>query len=334
MKYTSDSAKTKGYGKGTLGGKADPAGHTVGTYFGHVDSSGTADGAKDDRLIKTSGGKITLNGEVAIGLNGGTLTLDSTNANGEKGDITVTGIINSGNSYGAYVYGTTTWDTLVEKTVESYLKSGTVPAYHYQGVNYVKNADGTYAKNADGTYKTTTDTADFSNGEPHYTFDKETDTQNIRWLGDGSSTAVSVTKGKGYSSVIITEGKMSTKEYLQYVAVSDPEGFLSRYMTPDPTITVGSTSYTLTVGSVNVNGVSNNALGYKVGNNFTALTQAQIQSLADSALTFAKNSTDTTKMNNGSTAYTNLTNDIQAAYCQQLVCIRIVGQIQPENKNV
>ena len=332
VKYTSDSANTKGYGKGTLTGKADPAGHTVGTYFGHVDSSGTADGAKDDRLIKTSGGKITLNGEVAIGLNGGTLTLDSTNANGEKGDITVTGIINSGNSYGAYVYGTTTWDTLVEKTVESYLKSGTVPAYHYQGVNYVKNADGTYAKNADGTYKTTTDTADFSNGEPHYTFDKETDTQNIRWLGDGSSTAVSVTKGKGYSSVIITEGKMSTKEYLQYVAVSDPEGFLSRYMTPDPTITVGSTSYTLTVGSVNVNGVSNNALGYKVGNNFTALTQAQIQSLADSALTFAKNSTDTTKMNNGSTAYTNLTNDIKQLIASNWFVSESLAKYNPKTK--
>ena len=332
VKYTSDSANAKGYGKGTLTGKADPAGHTVGTYFGHVDSSGTADGAKDDRLIKTSGGKITLNGEVAIGLNGGTLTLDSTNADGEKGDITVTGIINSGNSYGAYVYGTTTWDELTADKVNEYLTSDTVPAYHYQGVNYVKNADGTYAKNADGTYKTTTDTADFSNGEPHYTFDKETDTQNIRWLGDGSSTAVSVTKGKGYSSVIITEGKMSTKEYLQYVAVSDPEGFLSRYMTSDPTITVGSTSYTLTVGSVNVNGVSNNALGYKVGNNFTALTQAQIQSLADSALTFAKNSTDTTKMNNGSTAYTNLTNDIKQLIASNWFVSESLAKYNPKTK--
>lgn len=332
VKYTSDSANTKGYGKGTLTGKADPAGHTVGTYFGHVDSSGTADGAKDDRLIKTSGGKITLNGEVAIGLNGGTLTLDSTNADGEKGDITVTGIINSGNSYGAYVYGTTTWDELTADKVNEYLTSDTVPAYHYQGVNYVKNADGTYAKNADGTYKTTMDTADFSNGEPHYTFDKETDTQNIRWLGDGSSTAVSVTKGKGYSSVIITEGKMSTKEYLQYVAVSDPEGFLSRYMTSDPTITVGSTSYTLTVGSVNVNGVSNNALGYKVGNNFTALTQAQIQSLADSALTFAKNSTDTTKMNNGSTAYTNLTNDIKQLIASNWFVSESLAKYNPKTK--
>ena len=125
---------------------------------------------------------------------------------------------------------------------------------------------------------------------------------------------------------------MSTKEYLQYVAVSDPEGFLSRYMTPDPTITVGSTSYTLTVGSVNVNGVSNNALGYKVGNNFTALTQAQIQSLADSALTFAKNSTDTTKMNNGSTAYTNLTNDIKQLIASNWFVSESLAKYNPKTK--
>lgn len=204
--YESDEAKTKGYDKGTLSGDPDHKGHTVGTYFGHVDSSGTADGTKDDRLIKTGGGNITLNGEIAIGLNGGTLTLDS-----GGGAVTATGIINSGNSYGAYVYGTDTWNTLVEQTVASYLKEGKVPAYHYQGVNYVKNPDGSYATNDDGSYKTTTDAADFSNGDPHYTFDKETNTQNIRWLGDGSSTAVSITKGKGYSSVIITEGKMSRK---------------------------------------------------------------------------------------------------------------------------
>ena len=133
-KDNSDKDNTKGYGKGKLEGKADPAGHTVGTYFGHVDNSGTADGAKYDRLIKTGGGKITLNGEIAIGLNGGTLTLDS-----GGGAVTATGIINSGNSYGAYVYGTDTWNTLVEKTVEEYLEKGTVPAYHYQGVNYVKD---------------------------------------------------------------------------------------------------------------------------------------------------------------------------------------------------
>ena len=330
--YTSDKAKTRGYGNGTLDGKADPAGHTVGTYFGHVDNSGTADGAKDDRLIKTGGGKITLNGEVAIGLNGGTLTLDSSNSNGEKGDITVTGIINSGNSYGAYVYGTTTWDELTADKVNDYLTSDTVPAYHYQGVNYVKNPDGSYATNDDGSYKTTTDAADFSNGEPHYTFDKETDTQNIRWLGDGSSKAVSITKGKGYSSVIITEGKMSTKEYLQYVAVSDPAGFLSRYMTSNPTITVGSTSYALTVGSVTVNGVSNNALGYKVGNKFTALSQQQIQSLADGALALAKNSTNTTAMSNDSTAYTNLTNDIKRLIASNWFVSETLAKYDPKTK--
>ena len=330
--YTSDKANTKGYGKGTLEGKAEPAGHTVGTYFGHVNEDGTADGKKDDRLIQTKGGKITLNGEVAIGLNGGTLTLDSSNSNGEKGDITVTGIINSGNSYGAYVYGTTTWDELTADKVNDYLTSDTVPAYHYQGVNYVKNSDGSYATNADGSYKTTTDAADFSNGEPHYTFDKETDTQNIRWLGDGSSTAVSITKGKGYSSVIITEGKMSTKEYLQYVAVSDPAGFLSRYMTSNPTITVGSTSYALTVGSVTVNGVPNNALGYKVGNKFTALTQQQIQSLADGALTLAKNSTDTTAMSNDLTAYTNLTNDIKRLIASNWFVSEELAKYDPKTK--
>lgn len=332
VKYTSDKNNTKGYGKGTLTGSADPVGHSVGTYFGHVDDSGTADGEKDDRLIQTNGGKITLNGEVAIGLNGGTLTLDSSNASGTKGDITVTGIINSGNSYGAYVYGTTTWDELTAEKVNEYLTSDSVPAYRYQGVNYVKNSDGTYAKNEDGSYKTTTDKADFSKGEPHYIFDKETNTQNIRWLGDGSSTAVSLDKGQGYSSVIITEGKMSTKEYLQYVAVSDPTGFLSRYMTSNPTFKVGSTSYTLTVGSVKVNGVDNNALGYNTGGKFTALTKAQIQNLADSALTLAKNSTDKTTMGNGKTAYTNLTNDIKQLIASNWFVSETLAKYNPKTK--
>lgn len=332
VKYTSDKNNTKGYGKGTLTGSADPVGHSVGTYFGHVDESGTADGEKDDRLIQTNGGKITLNGEVAIGLNGGTLTLDSSNASGTKGDITVTGIINSGNSYGAYVYGTTTWDELTAENVNEYLTSDSVPAYRYQGVNYVKNSDGTYAKNEDGSYKTTTDKADFSKGEPHYIFDKETNTQNIRWLGDGSSTAVSLDKGQGYSSVIITEGKMRTREYLQYVAVSDPTGFLSRYMTSNPTFKVGSTSYTLTVGSVKVNGVDNNALGYNTGGKFTALTKEQIQNLANSALTLAKNSTDKTTMSNGKTAYTNLTNDIKQLIASNWFVSETLAKYNPKTK--
>ena len=295
VKYASDSANTKGYGKGTLTGKADPTGHTVGTYFGHVDSSGTADGAKDDRLIKTSGGKITLNGEIAIGLNGGTLTLDS-----GGGDVTATGIINSGNSYGAYVYGTDTWDTLVEKTVENYLKSGTVPAYHYQGVNYVKDANGNYVKKADGTYEYTTDAQEYAAGQPHYIF-SEADTQNVRWLGDGSSTSVSVDKGKGYASVVITKGSMTLEQWLNYQLTYNTANFANRYISQDSGVKI----VTETVGN-KTNTYVRNADGSNV-------TAAQFKTYLATALSNLQSdtaSTDTTKMLNGETVYNNLKDDI------------------------
>ena len=295
VKYTSDSANTKGYGTGTLTGKADSAGHTVGTYFGHVDSSGTADGAKDDRLIKTSGGKITLNGEIAIGLNGGTLTLDSSG-----GDVTATGIINSGNSYGAYVYGTDTWDTLVEKTVESYLKSGTVPAYHYQGVNYVKDANGNYVKKADGTYEYTTDAQEYAAGQPHYTF-SEADTQNVRWLGDGSSTSVSVDKGTGYASVVITKGSMTLEQWLNYQLTYNTANFANRYISKDSGVTI----VTETVGNK-----TNTYVRNADGSNVTAAQFKTYLSTALSNLQSDTASTDTTKMLNGETVYNNLKDDI------------------------
>ena len=295
VKYASDTAKTKGYGKGTLTGSADPTGHTVGTYFGHVDSSGTADGAKDDRLIKTGGGKITLNGEIAIGLNGGTLTLDS-----GGGDVTATGIINSGNSYGAYVYGTDTWDNLVEKTVESYLKSGTVPAYHYQGVNYVKDSNGNYVKNADGTYEYTTEAQEYAAGQPHYTF-SEADTQNVRWLGDGSSTSVSVDKGKGYASVVITKGSMTLEQWLNYQLTYNTANFANRYISQDSGVKI----VTETVGN-KTNTYVRNADGSNV-------TAAQFKTYLSTALANLQSdtaSTDTTKMLNGETVYNNLKDDI------------------------
>lgn len=295
VKYASDSANTKGYGKGTLTGKADPTGHTVGTYFGHVDSSGTADGAKDDRLIKTSGGKITLNGEIAIGLNGGTLTLDS-----GGGAVTATGIINSGNSYGAYVYGTDTWDALVEKAVESYLKSGTVPAYHYQGVNYVKDANGNYVKKADGTYEYTTDAQKYDAGQPHYTF-SEADTQNVRWLGDGSSTAVSTDPGTGYSSVIITKGSMTLEQWLNCQLTYNAANFANRYISQDSGVKI----VTETVGN-KTNTYVRNADGSNV-------TAAQFKTYLSTALANLQSdtaSTDTTKMLNGETVYNNLKDDI------------------------
>lgn len=329
---------TAGYGNGTLGGEAEPTGHTVGTYFGHVDESGTADGEKDDRLIQTNGGKITLNGEVAIGLNGGTLTLDSSSTDGTKGDITVTGIINSGNSYGAYVYGTDTWNTLVEKTVESYLQSGSVPAYHYQGVNYQRkiktNADGSYVKDKNGNYVyekdsqghyiylkddngnyllDTTNTTDekgntvivynsqyYSSGDPHYTF-SEADTQNVRWLGDGSSTAVSTNPGTGYSSVIITKGSMTLEQWLNYQLTYNAANFANRYISKDSGVTI----VTETVGN-KTNTYVRNADGSNV-------TAAQFKTYLSTALASLKSdtaSTDTTKMLNGETVYNNLKDDI------------------------
>lgn len=291
--YTSDKANTKGYGKGTLSGKADPAGHTVGTYFGHVDSSGTADGAKDDRMIKTSGGKITLNGEIAIGLNGGTLTLDS-----GGGDVTATGIINSGNSYGAYVYGTDTWNTLVEQTVEKYLEKGTVPAYHYQGVNYVKDTSGNYVKNADGTYQYTTDAQSFSNGQPHYTF-SEANTQNVRWLGDGSSTSVSTSAGTGYASVVITKGEMTLEQWLNYQLTYNAANFANRYISQSSGVKV----VTATSGGKTTTSVQNSA-----GKTMTTADLKTYLTAAVESFTNGTASTDTTL--NGQTLYANIKDDI------------------------
>ena len=171
--------------------------------------------------------------------------------------MTATGIINSGNSYGAYVYGTDTWNTLVKQTVESYLKTGTVPAYHYQGVNYVKDGSNNYVKNADGTYQYTTVAQNFSNGQPQYTF-FEADTQNVRWLGDGSSTSVSTSAGTGYASVVITKGSMTLEQWLNYQLTYNAANFANRYISQDSgvkivTETVGNKTYTYVRNADNSN---------------------------------------------------------------------------------
>lgn len=334
-KVTYTGNTTAGYGNGKLEGKADSTGHTVGTYFGHVDGSGTADGEKDDRLIQTNGGKITLNGEVAIGLNGGTLTLDS---NGGK--VNVTGIINSGNSYGAYVYGTTTWNELTQTKVDEYLANGKIPAYHYQGVNYqrkrvvktdqngnpVTDADGNlvyatdangypiYEKDANGNYIYLTDDNGnyivskekeyYTGSETHYTF-TEQDSENVRWPSDGTSTSVSTSAGYGYSSVIVSKGSMTAQAYLQYLAVSDPDSFLAKYMVSGATIP--GTNYTLARGTKS--GV--NYLGYQNGGNVVQLTVGQLQELAKAAAKRALDKNDNTVMKNGSSAYTNLEDNIR-----------------------
>ncbi len=151
-----------------ISGAPTHSGSTVGTYFGDANSATAA----RNRHISTNGGAITLNGEVAIGLNGGTLNLET---NG--GALTVTGIVNSGNSYDYYYYNadTDTWnktsDDAVIKKINGYVDkvlNGTegVPMYEYKGINYSKDKDGNLTWTYDAVYY-----PDATNGNaPHYVF--------------------------------------------------------------------------------------------------------------------------------------------------------------------
>lgn len=169
--YGTSDADKKNYGTYngvTVGGGPIHGGSTVGTYFGGKDTAKQA----ENRFIKTNGGAITLNGEVAIGLNGGTLNLET---NG--GALTVTGIVNSGNSYDYYYYDadTDTWnktsDDAVIKKINGYVDkvlNGTegVPMYEYKGINYSKDKDGNLTWTYDAVYY-----PDATNGNaPHYVF--------------------------------------------------------------------------------------------------------------------------------------------------------------------
>lgn len=241
--YTSSST-AKGYDSGTFGtdSNVDPQKVTVGTYFGNVNDNFVADGFRADRSITTKGGSITLNGEVAIGLAGGALNLDSAtkdaDGNTVDGDVTVTGIINSGNSYATYIYGTDAWKELIENSglVDEYLNAGTVPSYHYEAVNYVKNADGTYKVDANGNYETTTDKQTI-NG-PHYTF-SEANTEDPRWIGTGNGLGYSTTSGEGWTSVKVTETSveksMTVKEFLVYYKAAAKDSFNAKYKNVDLT---------------------------------------------------------------------------------------------------
>ena len=77
---------------------------TVGTYFGNG-------GTTDDRIINTNGGAVNLYGDVAIGLNGGNLQLNT-----NSGAVQVTGTIDSGNAYTIYsMDDTAMWDGIVSR---------------------------------------------------------------------------------------------------------------------------------------------------------------------------------------------------------------------------
>lgn len=225
-----------------LEGEANIAGHTVGTYFGYVVPEGKSaidlSGEQNNRKITTNGGAITLDGEVAIGLNGGVLTLDTSKKDGTPGGaVNITGIVNSGNSYDTYIYGTEKWNKLVETLVQEYLEHNSVPSYRFVGINYKKNTDGTY------TY--TTEAKHFDQGESHYAFNELTkddvngtnwtytkseptlDTQHTRWYA-------TTTAGDGYNSFIM-EGttpetsKMSIDDWLLYYRRTEPENYASKY---------------------------------------------------------------------------------------------------------
>ncbi len=232
--YGTSDADKKNYGTYNgvkVGGGPNHDGFTVGTYFGGKDTAKQA----DNRFIKTNGGAITLNGEVAIGLNGGTLTLDTAG-----GDLTVTGLINSGNSYKAYIYGTDDWNNndMIKKMVKQYLEDGTVPAYHYIGITYERDSKGNLIEDGKGGYKWSYDAKNYTNGgKPeniHYVLKALTDTSgsaggedfstiNPRWY---TTTAA----GSGYDSFIVDKASTITvDEYLAYVKKSAPGNFKSKY---------------------------------------------------------------------------------------------------------
>ncbi|WP_273187313.1 filamentous hemagglutinin N-terminal domain-containing protein [Dialister succinatiphilus] len=225
--------------------KPNIAGHTVGTYFGYVVPEGKSaidlSGEQNNRKIATNGGAITLDGEVAIGLNGGVLTLDTRDTSKKDGtaggNVNITGIINSGNSYDTYIFGTEKWNKLVENLVKDYLTHNTVPSYRFVGINYTKNKDGTYSY--------TTQAKHFDKGESHYAFhelnpkdvnganwtytnsDATLDTQHTRWYATTKA-------GDGYNSFIM-EGttpetsQMSIDDWLIYYRRTEPDNYAKKY---------------------------------------------------------------------------------------------------------
>lgn len=233
---------TAGYSSGgKYSGTANIQGNTVGTYFGYLTSAGKkVTEVSDNRSITTNGGDINLYGEVAIGLNGGILTLDTSKAGGNGGAVNITGIVNSGNSYKDYIYGTEEWTQLVSDEVEKYIKAETVPSYHFVGINYKDNGD--------GTYTISYEPKDYDAGKAHYAFRKllkgdtaksnwtitttedTLDTQDSRWY----VTAKNAQNGKGFNSFIIEAttpetSQMTIDDWLIYFRRTDPENYATHY---------------------------------------------------------------------------------------------------------
>ena len=98
---------------------------SVGTYFGNQGEMG-------DRHVTTNGGAINLYGDVAIGLNGGTLTLDTKNkTTGASGAVKVTGTVDSGNSYKRVASGLEGWTDFVKSYYDDVISKDTSSDYRY-----------------------------------------------------------------------------------------------------------------------------------------------------------------------------------------------------------
>ena len=118
--FTSGSGGNVELKNGKVTGMVDPTQGKVGTYFGNQGKTG-------NRNVKTNGGAISLYGDVAIGLNGGTLTLDTRKGDSASGAVTVTGTVDSGNSYKRVSSGLEGWTDFVKSYYDEVMR--TVPTY-------------------------------------------------------------------------------------------------------------------------------------------------------------------------------------------------------------
>ncbi|MGO5131039.1 two-partner secretion domain-containing protein, partial [Mitsuokella jalaludinii] len=140
--FTSGSGGTRHYNNNSLVGAGDPSKGTVGTYFGNGGTTG-------NRSVTTNGGAVNLYGDVAIGLNGGKLTIDTTKSEG-KGGVNITGTIESGNSYTLYYQGKAGWDDLVKKYAMEHGFETTATKYTGTKAKKIKWGDTYYTISEDG----------------------------------------------------------------------------------------------------------------------------------------------------------------------------------------
>ena len=151
----------------TIGSGTDLTNGTTGLYVGPNPLSVSADTEYRNRAILTNGGAVNIYGDVAIGLNGNTFTIDTTKqgSNVVGGTVNISGNVGSGNAYHTYSYGTYTdvagmneeWLKLVSDYMTNHPNDYkalllTFPstldtvhaAYGNKYFNFPKKADGTY----------------------------------------------------------------------------------------------------------------------------------------------------------------------------------------------